>query len=773
MEAREIFDAAPLTVGQFLSETGQGLYIPPYQRAFSWERAKIERLIADVVHGLDQITRMDDSICFLGTVIALRDLEYSTVEPIHRPSVPPKVMTIIDGQQRLTTLLLLSTALHEEIRIRAERLPANLGEVRDWCRDQAVDITSQLEDTFQEDMRYGEGPYRYYPRMVRAYYDRWARQKENAKYTSPIGYYLFRYSAYAREGAADKPYAHEPYSGEVADSNFEAHKSLEANRALVIRTLRALVDPKKPTDDEIELPSGAVIVESEILQDSLFNSAFPDYARSAIADNERVCALMRLVVFANYLLKRVTVAVVTAKREDYGFDMFEALNTTGQPLTAIETFKPKAINTEGLKEWNGSPSYGSFEIIEQYLDREGSASAARRQIATNTVLIPFALMNNATRLSKRLSDQRRYLQTTFEKIPEEDKAARREYLSALAQVTTFVSSMWGSPGALPDCPDAALRQEAQLCLQVLHDGKHDVVIAPLARYFAAYRLRKDQDSDAPVRQFYGAIRACGAFYALWRGAHGATNGIDDVYRKIMAAELGPDQPRFARHLQPLTEVPDLAHFQRLLRDRLEATGLHTKDAWVSRAAETAVYKAALPLTRLLLMAAANNSVADDEQPGLIKRGKPGTLELLSAERWNHSAFKTIEHIAPQAGGAPAWEAKLYESASTVHKLGNLTLLPSVENSSASDHAWDVKRLMYEALSATTVEQAEAAIAAAAASGVVLGKGAEAIVTNAHYLPLVTALARHTEPWTEEFVRTRSLRLCELAWDSLAPWLELD
>src|SRR4051794_26952622 len=98
METKEIFDAAPLSVGQFLSETGQGLYIPPYQRNYSWELAKVRRLVDDVAHGLDQMMAMEDSICFLGTVIALRDMNYITVEPVFRQMVPAKVMTIIDGQ---------------------------------------------------------------------------------------------------------------------------------------------------------------------------------------------------------------------------------------------------------------------------------------------------------------------------------------------------------------------------------------------------------------------------------------------------------------------------------------------------------------------------------------------------------------------------------------------------------------------------------------------------------------------------------------------------
>ncbi|WP_420229125.1 hypothetical protein ACOBWA_09020 [Psychrobacter sp. ER1] len=40
-----------------------------------------------------------------------------TVQPIVRQDVPSKVLTVIDGQQRMTTLLLLCMALHNELSV--------------------------------------------------------------------------------------------------------------------------------------------------------------------------------------------------------------------------------------------------------------------------------------------------------------------------------------------------------------------------------------------------------------------------------------------------------------------------------------------------------------------------------------------------------------------------------------------------------------------------------------------------------------------------------
>lgn len=56
------------------------------------ELPEIRRLLGGVAHGLEQLAEFEDSICFLGTVIALRDINYTTVEPKCRSQVPFKVM---------------------------------------------------------------------------------------------------------------------------------------------------------------------------------------------------------------------------------------------------------------------------------------------------------------------------------------------------------------------------------------------------------------------------------------------------------------------------------------------------------------------------------------------------------------------------------------------------------------------------------------------------------------------------------------------------------
>jgi hypothetical protein len=768
MDTKEIFDAEPLSAGQFLSETGQGLYIPPYQRNYSWEFAKVSRLIDDVAHGLEQMKSMSDSICFLGTVIALRDSNYVTVEPMYRREVPAKVMTIIDGQQRLTTLLLALTILHEEIRLRAAKVRAEDAAGK-WLQNQSQDVTGRLLVTFEEDRRYGDGHYRYFPRAIRAYYDVWSRQEGEAKYISPIGHYLYSYTGHARSSEASKAYRHQPLSADSSDEpNAESHRHFHRTWEQLRRLLRRRADAV-PVDEPDEMPllGGKDLIASRNLQDGLFNGPLAEDVLEGL-DNEAYRPLCSLIILANYVLLRVTVAVVTAKREEYGFDMFEALNTTGEPLTAIETFKPRVIREEGLSAWKTSASKASFDRIEAYLDKKGGESTDKRQNATSSILIPFALAQNGDKLSKRLTMQRNFLRRTYDEVSSLDN--KRNFMALLTQVVVFLAGPWQDPHEVNRLESSRLAAEAAVSIAAVAGGNHDVVIAPLSRYFAAYRLSEtDSARSERAHEFLLAARTTAAFYALWRGAHGGTTGIDAVWRKAMLGD-GDTYVGLARRQGPAEEVPPVADLQSYLRRQLEGAQILQREQWVRKAA-TQPLGSYSSLARFLLLAASHDSTADVSVPGLVLRGRSGLLPMLDLARWEEASTFTVEHIAPEEPDPHSeWDTKIYDTPGMVHCLGNLTLLPHRENASVSNRSWPVKRILYRAYSSSTLQEADELLVAAANEGHVIGKSSVDIVQEATYLPLLQAISTRTDAWDSDFVMVRSQRIADLAWQSLSGWL---
>ncbi|WP_279103621.1 DUF262 domain-containing protein [Gordonia paraffinivorans] len=233
MQMTNIFDAAPYSVLNYLVEPGLGLYLPPYQRPYDWGNDNIVRLVTDIGLGIQQTFDTDDSICFLGSVIMLEDNQLTTVEPIYRSDTPGRVMSVIDGQQRLTSIFLLLTVLHEEVRTRTLDLPDS--DAGRWCRNQSRELCAKISSACEQDMHYSNGSerYRFYPKMIRAYIDAWSRDDTQAKYESPIARYLFEFSSHNHFGSADRP----PFDfaaivkGAVNDGRIEVWHSLGVRRS--------------------------------------------------------------------------------------------------------------------------------------------------------------------------------------------------------------------------------------------------------------------------------------------------------------------------------------------------------------------------------------------------------------------------------------------------------------------------------------------------------------------------------------------------------------
>lgn len=78
---------------------GNQFVIPIYQRVYSWEKEQCEQLWDDIIKtgGNDQIEGH-----FIGSIVFVQDGIYTTNH---------NELLIIDGQQRLTTITLLLTAL--------------------------------------------------------------------------------------------------------------------------------------------------------------------------------------------------------------------------------------------------------------------------------------------------------------------------------------------------------------------------------------------------------------------------------------------------------------------------------------------------------------------------------------------------------------------------------------------------------------------------------------------------------------------------------------
>lgn len=758
-EISKIFDAEPQSLSDFLGANDQGCFIPSYQRTYAWRDEEVSRLFEDAIAGLSRLPSAASSLRFLGTIITVTDKSLLGIQEPMDQHLPETVMTIIDGQQRLCTLIVVNILLHDTIGRMATDLDA--ADTADGFGQIVEDYLYDLVKTFQFVGRPAPTIWQNYPRVIRARQDQWARSQDNARYESPIARLIWAYI----EHTAKDPATFE-YAPPVDAEDGSGHQAL----ATVVEHVRGALE--SIADGEFEgrpLIDPGQLVSDEVQNGEFWIAKFPTALtqRLAAGVTEPVARLLRLMAFGRYLNTRMAITVVTTAQEDYAFDIFEALNTTGQPLTAFETFRPKVIETEGMLEFPHSPSAARLKEIDAYLDRWTKADD--RQRATSSLLIPFRLLDRGERLEARLASQRTYLRSTYDNLP--DLPAKRAFTSALATMADFLRHGWqaepGQPAMASPGGKPLHDPEAAFCFEAMRTLRHDITVGPIARFYDA---ADGVAASAGTLQYEGAIKAMTAFSMMWRAAKGGTANIDGRYRTLMSGGQDVAHPLARRNAVGAPNVmPTLAQVQAALWAMLKRARLHTRDLWVAAVAQRPVYSDGVLVARFLLLVAMHNSVADGGT-GLITSDGRGNIDLLTPQEWYATATESIEHVAPDSKEHANWPAAIYEDSRLVHQLGNLLPLPKVENNEAADHSWQRKKILLGIFAAESKANAQAGIEEAKKVGITLGKKAEAIALDNVTLPLARSAATFGGAWDAEFIGLRSKRLAELAWDRMATWL---
>ena len=761
MELKNIFGATPNSTWQVLCEAGVGYYIPPYQREYNWNKGNIDRLFEDVVHGLQSLVRKEDSITFLGTLIVI---DRATLPKADKAQLPSNVRLVIDGQQRLTTILLINVNLHDEIRRRRVKLKVE-EEAFKWLNHKAIEAEKRLQKTFELDMDWGDEEYQWYPRIIRAYEDHWSRSEVEAKYESPIAAFVHGYLKHIRGDNSKKLYKGE--SGPIDKTNL-----VLTNYGVIRGQLRNLVVLNEE-NQEFDMLSLKDATEKVEFQEAILKAEFPEKVCSILSDegNRDFKQLIGLVLLANFLMDRVTVTVVSAYNEDYAFDMFESLNTTGEPLTAFETFRPKVIETEGISEYKSSYSRVLMRPIEDYLGKFNKADD--RHTETSRFLTPFALAETGYKLPKRHSDQRGYLRNQYDNknLSEE----RHKFLQHMSHTALFIEDTWKKGDNAFESVTFSDKNVVLTCMDLLGKVSHEVAIGALVRFYSQVELSSPEDRKKNVLELEKAIKTVTAFFAFWRGSGKTTGDLAAQYKELMEKgcnELGIQAfCRCPTNGEPIN-ILTADKLQKVLRYVLNnRAGINSKEEWGTRLFEEPVYKDRKTLTRFLLFAAMHNTTEDGENLGLRIPGREGLLDMLTWKKWAEDL--EIEHIAPQKKpDQSGQEEDLYGKPNLIDCLGNLTLLPKAENISLRNRRWEEKKEIYYIITALSREEQENRLAEVRNRQIVVPDTTVNLIFDGKYYPHLSAIYRASE-WDVEFVQKRSKRLAELIWTNIAPWLGID
>jgi Protein of unknown function DUF262/Protein of unknown function (DUF1524) len=742
------FTAAPETLRELILQPGQGFYVPAYQRDFTWGNAEISRLFEDVETGIMRAALGQMPSTFLGSVILVSDRD--SVMPKHADALPTTVLHVVDGQQRLTTLLSVFVVLSRFISVEMQFLQAQIdggstAPLDSWMLNTLGERREELFNAIALTTFSGVGEFKMKPRLIRQASDVWGNNATDASYESDIAWLLM-----AATGLRVQNQQH------IAVSAPSTRPHLEQVLRLITEQLDDLRTGEADCDVLAELDFLSDIGMAKILVGS---NSDPIAAPDALDDRRKSAA--RLLVVASFILNGVLVIDVKAPDEDYAFALFEPLNTTGQLLTALETLKPLVVRSEGgIANYSMSPSATAFGRVESYFP--SSMRADDRSKSSADMLTAFALADTGRRLARTLLDQRQYLRTEFRSLvpPSGNIGESRAFAGQLADVSTFLFEVWSRSDSLLMSSGSDLDR---LCLEVLRSTSHTIVLALLARYYSEWAANP---SDPRRDEFMSVLKAVTAFWTLWRTSRATTRGIDDVHRKLMAVgHPATGLPAMARRAAGApAALPDAAEVRMALRDLLSMRGnISTEADWIAKVTVQQLYQTSRQLAKFVLLCAHDDRIEDQSAPGLIKRGVPGSFPALTSEAWK--AHYSVEHIAPQslAVSDTSYDQSIYDQG-LVDRLGNLTLMPVDLNQLVSNKMWPYKRGIYTVLSETD-PQARVTQMQQQLPG--LAQATQDVLESASYLPFCEFLDKQTTlVLSAAYVVKRGQRLAELAVDRL-------
>ena len=743
----------------YLSTTGQGLYIPLYQRDYSWDKDNIIQLQEDIESGISRIvnTKDEQEIRFLGTIITLIESNRDKIYPIEPQIVPSRIEVLIDGQQRLSTIIVLSTILLKnlfEIREKLKNLSCvfidEIDDIYDFWEDKLIQI-------FTVDIRRKSKP-----KIIRGNSDFWT-EKEDAEtaYKSSVSFYLAKFieSHSVNFGRCFKP------------SSDNIGKTLYTNYRAMEKWIKEKVRKAHLINEDF--PSAISILDTfnkiDLWNDN--RDEIVDYVKVNDCNTNKIsnylCEFVQVLSICHYLLERCCFTVIQPTDENWAFDMFQSLNATGTPLTAIETFKPRVVNVteefgNGFKNSKNEEYFNKIDKLFEDVD-----TAQQKNTRTKDFLTSFFVAYNGQQVSSHFSHQRKSLIDSFEGRKDNDKQIdflkKSSFVEFLGNYADFYKSIWLAADKNMTTPFTLLngRGDADLATMLicfLRASNHKMAITVLGNFYDSIQRGRTN----AIEDFIMAVKAISAYYFLWR-ASSSNAGLDVTYRDFFKTEDKSWKFENGIKLDELTN-----HLKAKLRDKQ----ILQKTDWISKAKDEFKYESAPnEVIRLGLLVAAHDTIIDESNLGLVKKGREGTSDYLCLNKWVSEDLFSIEHVAPQKNDND-WDKDIYEN-KLYQSIGNLTLLRQSLNSSAGNKPWKEKILYYKTVGEKDPAKIQNLKNTAKSMGINMNEETILILQRSEYSSHIEAIANmnQTDKWDKEIVEKRRDNLLDIIWDKVIKWLD--
>ena len=767
-EPENLFEAKAESLSGTMGSHGGlvGFIVPEYQRTYDWKIDNIKRLMEDCLSGFDNCWRSKDasSYTFLGTIILVNEKQSK------ERSFDGTSLAVVDGQQRLTTLSFLCCILVEALVQHQDDIAPLREPTRKWLREEVVFHMVALSDCVIGQLR-ERGTNHPFPRIVRRA-DTRAANPRNAEYRSVVAKFLQDFAKFF-DNDASKFEPTRRFGNKESERMFRNYDFIKEQIELALDRVNEESDGFVLDFDRTGRRQFGARGVRRLFEKLDLDASAADKAIADVNNTPAVAPLIRLIAFSSYVTKCVILTRVETEDDSYAFDIFDALNTTGEPLTAIETLRPRIIQLENRDSgFVGSECEQHLNTLSEFLD-EVYSDTEERQKATKELLVSFALYLDGHKLGYPLNAQRTYLRNGFDGYRNESRGAeqRRRFVKAIADLSEFRHRYWDLTRIRGlDANHASTESDdIKLCFAFIKAVNTSLALPLLGRYWVRWR-----DNQIAESEFREATKAIAAFIVLRRAVTGGTANIDSEFRRLMRDSPRTGGDPFCAGRNWSNVLPTSSNLKAELRERYlkKPYDAADKEAWVNQASSVQLANRSRPICRFLLLAASHNARPNAKSPGLLTRDGviPGEeLDYLSFARWDSGLYATVEHVAPDSDSRGAWDATIY-SDGTRHSLGNLVLLPHKENTSIGNAKWAKKKLFYRALAARTDSEKQAALLDAQKNGLSFNKKTMDLLAANEQLRMLDSLDAVSD-WTRPYIERRSKRLLELAWDQIWPWLD--
>ena len=766
---------------QRISDIASGRFafdIPDYQRPYDWTDKNVERLFYDT---LTSFSRLDGgtptlnalNYTFLGSVILVHHDRGATNDKIEEYEV-------VDGQQRLTTLALVACSLRSELsRHKSTLAKAIVGneEILEWLNEEISTLISELDKCALGSVTVG-GKTSIFPKIIRSGS---ASQTDNlqSNYVTPIAKFLDEFAQYTEDENAQK--LGKKFQPEKFQDESFAAKKLNINYKTINKIVRQINQCEWYSDrdfDQFQMPAIHEMKYQKLFK--CLNSCFKDRAKivSALSKLEAMTDLehiIRILLFSSHFHSRILLTLIITEDEFAAFDIFDSLNTTGQPITALETLKPRVVLFENEQNgFNKSESESAYEKIKDNIDETTEATLTKQRISRELVT-SFSVYIDGSKLGNNPSLQRMFLTTAYQAATKQGPTLARRFMTEIANLCEFKHHYF-------DCENSATQrakfnsikhmEKAKLLSSFITSMNTSMAIPLLFRYWKI-KHRSIQGED----EFMEVLHAVTAFIVLRRAATGGTAGIDNDFRALMSLKDVPSAKltsgngagsKLNRNTIGVTELK--SGLVQLLETKFPSLD---KKSWVERVVQTPLYTKSKPLVRFMMLVAADNALLSKNSAGTwtkpqVKNNKTSG-NFLKHDIWIGEEYSTVEHIAPEKPKLSGWDTNLYDTEEIRHRLGNLILLPARENSSIGNQGWKEKKTFYEAAALMTEPEVDQYLDDAKSNGVSFPSKTEKILRKGNKLEILVPLTG-VKKFDRKIVDARSENIADLCWKLLWPWL---